>query len=108
MYVDNRAIQAVPQGVITTTPSEGMTTTVNNPYYVAVTSGMANTIINTHGLNKPYAISIEAMDHGYLLRIGCKSFCFETYEKLFLYLGMYLKNPAEVEEQWIKGELKIV
>jgi len=49
-------------------------------------------------------IIIKEMDYGYLVKIGCQTFCVETPKKLLKALKKYMKDPAGVEEQHLQGE----
>ncbi len=50
---------------------------------------------------------IEITPHGYgfVVVVGCQSFCIETKERLLEKLTSYLFDPAETEKKWFKGEL---
>lgn len=55
--------------------------------------------------NKARPIYIHQHSYGYVVTIGCASFCIETKEKVATYLQMYLSNPAETERKWSNDEL---
>lgn len=91
---------------ITSTDATTWNTTVNAPWVVEGDSLplMGNTIpFNKKG----YKISIESQDHGFLVSVGCKTFCIESPEKLCKALKKYLRNPNEVEAQFNSGEFNL-
>lgn len=91
--VSNHAAQLNVEGTVLTT-----TSTDNYAY----TYGTQN-IIN----RKSYDINISAADFGFIVKVGCKTFCIESPDKLCKYIKKYLKNPSEIEDQWTKGELSL-
>lgn len=54
---------------------------------------------------KAKEINIQPMDHGYVIRVGCQSFVFETAEKMILNLDAYLADPDGVEKAWLSRTL---
>lgn len=64
------------------------------------TTGTTATFVNR-------SISIETLNYGWVIRVGCQSFAIENPEKLTKYLLMYLKNPLEVSEKWMAKEFKL-
>lgn len=50
--------------------------------------------------DKPYHISIEGLDYGYLVRVGCQTVAVETKEKVIAKLTEYLENPSEFQKKW--------
>lgn len=49
-----------------------------------------------------YPISIEHLDFGYTVRVGCQTFAVETIDKLIKNVEAYLKDPRGTEVQWMK------
>lgn len=47
-----------------------------------------------------YSININALDYGYNVHVGCKTFSFETKERLIKYLTKYLEKPSELEKEY--------
>jgi hypothetical protein len=47
-----------------------------------------------------FSIGIRPLDYGYVLDIGCKSFAFESREKMMANLNAYLADPARAQKQW--------
>jgi hypothetical protein len=45
-------------------------------------------------------ISIEPLNYGFIVRVGCQSFAIETSEKLIEKLTGYLKDPKKTETKW--------
>ena len=52
-----------------------------------------------------YEPVITQTNNGFIVRCGCQTFVFETFEKMSKYLQMYFENPAETEEKFYKNEL---
>lgn len=50
-------------------------------------------------------IAIQAMDSGYVVSVGCKSFAISTTTELLNRLGDYMRNPAAVERLFEEGKL---
>jgi len=46
-------------------------------------------------------INIQAMDHGFVVRVGCQTFAIEDAQKLMNNLTAYLKDPGGMEKQWM-------
>jgi hypothetical protein len=53
-------------------------------------------------------ISIEPLDSGYLVRVGCQSIAVETKEKLLLNLTSYINNPGTYEDIYFKNNKKLI
>jgi hypothetical protein len=51
---------------------------------------------------KEYNISIEFLDRGCVIRVGCKSIAFEDTENAMDALVAYTKNPWELQQHWRK------
>ena len=60
--------------------------------------------IETTSDSKTYNISIHALDFGYNVKIGCKTFAVEEIPKLIKNLEAYLNNPKETELKWMKDK----
>jgi hypothetical protein len=52
-----------------------------------------------------YEPVITQTNNGFIVRCGCQTFVFETFEKMSKYLKMYFEDPAEIEEKFYKNEL---
>lgn len=52
-------------------------------------------------------ITIESLDHGYIVRVGCQRFASEDAEKMLKLIGTYLEDPNGVEQKWFKKEFKL-
>ena len=59
------------------------------------------------GRQKARDINIQSMDNGFLVRVGCQSFVFETAEKMITNLSAYLADPNVIEKSWFNGTLKL-
>lgn len=49
-------------------------------------------------------VTIEQLDYGYLVHVGCQRFAVETHEKVINALNEYMSNPYETEKKWFSGE----
>ena len=56
-------------------------------------------------LGRIRGISINQVNYGYIVKIDCHTFVFETAEHLIEKLGVYLKEPNKTEKSWYKGTL---
>jgi hypothetical protein len=57
-------------------------------------------------LNKAsYQPEIRQVNNGFIVRLGCQSFVFETFDKMFKYLKMYFEDPNGTETKFHKNEL---
>ena len=59
-----------------------------------------------YGHEKAREVSIEQLDYGYRVRVGCQVFALQELSTVLSLLAEYLKSPGEVETKWCKGELK--
>ena len=48
-------------------------------------------------------ISVEPMDLGYIVRVGCQTFAVETKESLIEKFTKYINDPIGVEKEWMKN-----
>jgi hypothetical protein len=48
-------------------------------------------------------ISIDKKNYGYLVQIGCQTFCFEKTKSLLKKLKLYIENPFKVERLYLSG-----
>jgi len=55
--------------------------------------------------NKAKRITIEQLDFGYTVTVGCQKFAIESSDKLVLNLAEYLKDPNGVERKWFEGKV---
>lgn len=54
------------------------------------------------GPTKIRKVSIEQLDYGYIVQVGCQTVAVETHEKLVANLLKYLENPSKFERNWFK------
>ena len=54
---------------------------------------------------KAREINIQPMNYGFVVRVGCQTFVFETTEKMIRNLDAYLADPENVEKAWLSGTL---
>ena len=71
-----------------------------------VTYGGVNTLTPPNE-NQARHIEIDQLNGGYIIRVGCHSFAFETNTKMLKHLTAYLLNPKETEEKWFKKKLDL-
>ncbi len=50
--------------------------------------------------SEPRGISINPLNSGYMVKVGCQSVAVETTEKLIDMLNKYLTDPSEFERKW--------
>jgi hypothetical protein len=52
-----------------------------------------------------YEPTISSVNNGFLVRMGCQQFVFETYDKMSKYLKMYFEDPNGTESKFNANEL---
>jgi hypothetical protein len=67
---------------------------------------MGGTIDDPSVRTKARDINIQPMNYGFVVRVGCQTFVFETAEKMMANLGSYLADPEAVERAWMNGSLQ--
>jgi hypothetical protein len=50
-----------------------------------------------------YQITINPLNYGYSVVVGCQSLAFETKESLIKALTSYLNDPIRIEKDWNNG-----
>lgn len=55
--------------------------------------------------NKAKRITIEPLDRGFAVQVGCQTFAFTDTAELMKNLHKYLEDPNKVELDWFNGEL---
>jgi hypothetical protein len=80
--------------------------TVTYDYEMNDVSTPVPTPIQNPGSNKAnYQPEINQVNNGFIVRLGCQSFVFETFDKMFKYLKMYFEDPNGTEAKFHKNEL---
>jgi hypothetical protein len=51
-----------------------------------------------------YEIQINFLDRGCVVRVGCKSFAFDSVEKAMAELAAYTKDPIEISKKYAPME----
>ena len=51
-------------------------------------------------------ISINPLNSGYMVKVGCQSVAVETTETLIDMLNKYLTNPADFERKWYSNNVR--
>lgn len=68
--------------------------------------GALPTPMQNPGPNKAnYQPEINQVNNGFIVRLGCQSFVFETFDKMYKYLKMYFEDPNGTETKFHKNEL---
>ena len=57
------------------------------------------------GGSRARTVVIEPMHHGYVVKLDCHKFAFESADRALKYITEYLKDPQGTEEKWWKKEL---
>jgi hypothetical protein len=52
-----------------------------------------------------YQPEISHVNNGFIVRMGCQQFVFETYDKMSKYLKMYFEDPNGTENKFHANEL---
>ena len=55
-------------------------------------------------VSKTQKITINALDFGYNVKVGCQTIAVEEIPKLIKNLEAYLNNPKEIERKWMKDK----
>lgn len=50
----------------------------------------------------PSEIFINEVGNGFIVKIGCKTFVFETWQKAATAIGEYYKDPEKAEKKYLK------
>lgn len=50
-------------------------------------------------------VVIEPMHYGYVVKLDCHKFAFESADRALKYITEYLKDPQGTEQKWWKHEL---
>lgn len=59
------------------------------------------------GLNHIRKFSVEQLEYGYLVKVGCHTFALERHTTVTRMIGEYLANPQETESKWFANELAL-
>jgi len=54
--------------------------------------------------NKIRPITIEQLNYGYNVRVGCHTFAIENHGDVIKAITNYMESPNEVEEFWFKNK----
>ena len=57
--------------------------------------------------HEKYDVQIQELDHGYMVKVGCKSFAIESKETLLNMITKYINNPIEVQKEFFNKTLTI-
>ena len=58
-----------------------------------------------NGNKANYQPEISQVNNGFIVRLGCQQFVFETYDKMSKYLKMYFEDPNGTESKFNANEL---
>jgi len=73
------------------------------PYPTACESECSEPMPTQPSRSVPFAIQIESLNFGYIVRVGCQSFAIESADKLVTALAAYLAEPEKVQRMWFDG-----
>jgi hypothetical protein len=79
------------------------------------TDGERTNLINTQApateappqQDRAYSITINQLDHGYTVNVGCKCFAIESRDKLIALLGNYLADPSGTHKAFFEKTLSL-
>ncbi len=54
--------------------------------------------------DRKHQITIEPLDYGYLVSVGCQKLAVESSERLIKKLGEYLANPGAIQSTWFSSD----
>jgi len=57
------------------------------------------------GTYSPRTVVIEPMHYGYVVKLDCHNFAFESADRALNYVTEYLKDPQGTEKKWWNKEL---
>jgi hypothetical protein len=57
------------------------------------------------GGSRARTVVIEPMHYGYVVKLDCHKFAFESADRALKYITEYLKDPQGTEQKWWKHEL---
>lgn len=57
--------------------------------------------------DKIRTLTVEQLNFGYIVRVGCHSFAIETHEKVSKLVGEYLANPSGTERKWYANTFEL-
>lgn len=52
--------------------------------------------------NQAQIVNIQKVLNGYIVAVGCQQVVFETREKMLSEVDRYLKNPSQVEKEYLE------
>lgn len=63
-------------------------------------------MLNTEmGKSRMREITISALDHGFVVRVGCQTVAIQDKTDLIAKLVAYITDPTATEEKYYRGEL---
>lgn len=51
---------------------------------------------------KPYQVSINRADNGYIITVGCKTLVSQSLKDVLEGIKLYFENPKEAEKKYLK------
>lgn len=89
------------------TTGELTANSISSDYYTyngnSVSAGDAGGEETARGRYKIDNISIEELDYGYILSVGCQKLAIESNAKLIEWIAEYTKDPNGVKQKWYDG-----
>ena len=49
-----------------------------------------------------HPVTISKLLRGWIVQVGCQSVAFETLDKMLFEVGRYLRNPQDVEKEYLQ------
>lgn len=63
--------------------------------------------VESESINIIKKITIEQLQYGYIVKVGCHTFAIETHKRLSKVLAEYLADPSGTENKWFSNELDL-
>lgn len=85
-------------------------------YPIPENNGVGNHIVGIDPMPEPpppsydgkWEIEITRADYGYIVRVGCKKFSFESKNRVLSALDAYLSNPEKIAKDFLtEGKLPL-
>lgn len=102
MQAGQDSVSANTLGNAQTTAGVGTTW---DSYIVGTGFGVGNALNFNEGKIRP--LSIEELNYGYVVTVGCHKFAISSSKKLTKLIGEYLEDPKSTEEKWFNNSLSI-
>lgn len=71
------------------------------PTYTTTTTDIPTSTIDVSS----YEITIQKLNHGYILKVGCQTFALESYKKVLTILEAYFIDPTTTVNNWLEHKI---